>query len=63
MRLKLRMESELFESIRPLFEPKNVGEVSVWLEIRDGKTEIACEKGGKQLKNVPAKLKIGRAHV
>ncbi len=57
MRLKLRMESELFESIRPLFEPKNVGEVSVWLEIRDGKTEIACEKGGKRLKNVPAKLK------
>ena len=27
------------------------------MEIRDGKTEIACEKGGKRLKNVPAKLK------
>lgn len=56
-RLKLRMETRFFESIRGQFEPHEIGEVKVWLEVSQGKTELKCEKGGKVLKSVPAKLK------
>lgn len=56
-RLKLRMETRFFESIREQFEPREIGEVKVWLEVTDGKAELKCEKGGKLLKSVPAKLK------
>ena len=34
------------------------GEVTVWLEMEDGgKCAVICEKNGKQLKSVPAKIK------
>ncbi len=56
-RLKLRMEAKLFENIKDQFEPREIEDVTVWLEVTDGKAELKCQKGGKVLKSVPAKLK------
>ncbi len=57
-RLTLRMETKLLESTRPLLEEKALGEYSVRLAVDgQGRAEILCSKGGKQLKAVPAKLK------
>ena len=57
-RLTLRMESLVVQGMTEYFEPHVVGEVSVWLEMEDGgKCAVICEKNGKQLKSVPAKIK------
>lgn len=56
-RLKLRMEAKMFEDLQSQFVPHDVEDVKMWLEIENGKTSIKCEKNGKMLKNVPAKLK------
>ena len=57
-RLTLRMETKLIDDNRELFEEKQVGDVTVKLVTdENGKTEIICQKGGKALKSIPAKLK------
>lgn len=57
-RLTLRMESLVAQGMTEYFEPHVVGEVSIWLEMEDGgKCAVICEKNGKQLKSVPAKIK------
>ena len=57
-RLTLRMESLVVQGMREYFQPHEVGEVTVWLEMEDGgKCAVICEKNGKQLKSVPAKIK------
>lgn len=58
MRLTLRMESLVVQGMREYFQPHEVGEVTIWLEMEDGgKCAVICEKNGKQLKSVPAKIK------
>ena len=57
-RLTLRMESLVVQGMREYFQPHEVGEETVWLEMEDGgKCAVICEKNGKQLKSVPAKIK------
>ena len=57
-RLTLRMESLVVQGMTEYFQPHEVGEVTVWLEMEDGgKCTVICEKNGKQLKSVPAKIK------
>lgn len=57
-RLTLRMETRLFENIRPLLDWNEVDEIRLKIEIDDdGNAEINYEKGGKALKSVPAKYK------
>ncbi len=57
-RLTLRMETKLFENVKPLLEWNDIDEIRLKLEIdENGKTEILCEKGGKALKSIPAKYK------
>ena len=57
-RLTLRMESLVVQGMREYFQPHEVEEVTVWLEMEDGgKCTVICEKNGKQLKSVPAKIK------
>ena len=57
-RLTLRMESLVVQGMTEYFEPHEVGEVTIWLEMEDGgKCAVICEKNGKQLKSVPAKIK------
>lgn len=57
-RLTLKMETKLTGDSKELFEEKQLDDVTVRLFTDDnGKTEIICTKGGKQLKSVPAKLK------
>ncbi|MBQ2581168.1 MAG: hypothetical protein II574_06025, partial [Ruminococcus sp.] len=52
-RLTLRMETKLFDDIKPLTEPNTMGDVTVRLNVdEDGKAEIICEKGGQALKSV-----------
>ena len=52
------MESLVVQGMREYFQPHEVGEVTVWLEMEDGgKCAVICEKNGKQLKSVPAKIK------
>ena len=58
MRFVLRMESKVTEGLLGFFHPVEVEDVVVYLEaLEDGKVGIVCEKDGKRLKNVPAKLK------
>lgn len=57
-RLTLRMETRLFENVKPLLTWNEVEEIRIKLEIDDnGNTEIICEKGGKALKAIPSKYK------
>lgn len=57
-RLTLRMESLVAQGMTEYFTPHEVGEVSIWLEMEDGgKCNVICEKNGKQLKSIPAKIK------
>ena len=57
-RLTLRMESLMAQDMAEYFKPHEVGEVTIWLEMEDGgKCAVICEKKGKQLKSVPAKIK------
>ena len=57
-RLTLRMETKLFDDIRPLTEPNVIEDITARLAVsEDGRAELICEKGGKALKSVPAKHK------
>ena len=57
-RLTLRMETKLFENIKPLLDWNEVDEIRLKIEIdENGCAEIKCEKGGKVLKSIPAKYK------
>lgn len=57
-RLTLRMETKLFEDIKPLLEWNEVEDIRLRIQIDgNGKAQIKCEKGGKALKSVPAKYK------
>lgn len=57
-RLTLRMENKLIKDNANLFEPKVIEGVSIALSADEhGKTSIVCEKDGKVLKSVPAKIK------
>ena len=52
------MESLVVQGMTEYFRPHEIGEVTVWLEMEDGgKCAVICEKNGKQLKSVPAKIK------
>lgn len=57
-RLTLRMETKLFENVKPLLDWNEIDEIRLKIEIDDnGKAEIICEKKGKVLKSIPAKYK------
>lgn len=57
-RLTLKMESTLFENTKPLLQWNDIEDIRLKIEIdENGKAELLCEKGGKALKSVPAKLK------
>lgn len=58
MRLTLRMETKLVEDNRELFRKKQIGEWNLWLEVDgQGSAAVRCEKDGKLLKSIPAKVK------
>ncbi|SFR80608.1 DUF4132 domain-containing protein [Anaeromicropila populeti] len=58
MRLTLSMETELIKSCENYFEWKELGEVSLRIQVDEfGKSSICCMKKGKALKSVPATLK------
>ena len=58
IRLTLRMEAKLSENRLALLEPRSVEDVLVQLELtEEGGAAIVCEKDGKRLKSVPARLK------
>lgn len=55
-RLTLRMETALFEEIKPLLEWNEIDEIKLKIALdENGKADILCEKGGKSLKSVPSK--------
>ena len=57
-RLTMRMETLMFEDIRRLTEPQPLDDITLRLVIdAQGKCEIECMKGGKELKSIPAKYK------
>ena len=57
-RLTLRMETKLFENIKPLLDWNEVDEIRLKIEIdENGCAEIKYEKGGKVLKSIPTKYK------
>ena len=57
-RLTMRMETMMFDDIRQLTEPQTLEDISIWLAIDElGQCDIACTKGGKELKSIPAKFK------
>lgn len=57
-RLTLRMEAQLMEDNRDLFEPHEVDDVVVWIQVDvRGSASILCEKAGKPIKSIPARLK------
>lgn len=57
-RLTLKMEGKIAEKMKSCFSPKDVEGVTVWLETGEsGKCELICERAGKRLKAVPARLK------
>ncbi len=57
-RLTLRMETRLFENIKPMLDWNEADELRLKIEIDDdGAAEIKYEKNGKALKSVPAKYK------
>ena len=61
-RLTLRMDGQLTESSLPLFDPQPVEDVTLRLEMdAEGGVAIVCEKDGKRLKSVPARLKKNEA--
>ncbi len=58
VRLTWNMEIEKLESIQGYFEPVEVDNIQMWLEISsEGDAEIKVLKDGKKLKNIPARLK------
>lgn len=55
-RLTLRMETALFEEIKPLLDWNEIDEIRLKIALdENGKAEILVEKGGKALKSVPSK--------
>lgn len=57
-RLTMRMETKLFNDIRPLTEPHTLDDITLRLVIDgQGRCDIECIKGGKALKSIPAKYK------
>ena len=57
-RLTMRMETIMFDDIRPLTEPQTLDDITLRLVIDDqGKCDTECTKGGKELKSIPAKYK------
>ena len=64
IRLTLRMEAKLSENRLALLEPRSVEDAVVRLELtEEGSAAIVCEKDGKRLKSVPARLKKNEAIV
>ena len=58
IRLTLRMEGRMAENSLTLFEPITVDDVTVRLDSDPaGNVSLLCEKDGKELKSVPARLK------
>ena len=58
MRFVLNMESVIASELIGYFEPHTVEEAEISLQLaEDGKLTVRCEKAGKTLKSVPAKLK------
>lgn len=56
-RMTWYLESEKFEEIRPLMEPRAIGEVEVWMEMgEEGSAELAISKKGKRQKTLPKAL-------
>lgn len=56
-RMTWYLESEKIEEIRPMMEPREFGEVEVWMEIgEDGQAELAVSKKGKRQKTLPKAL-------
>ncbi|MDO4764801.1 MAG: DUF4132 domain-containing protein [Eubacteriales bacterium] len=57
-RLVWSMETELIDTMKDFFAPKEVEDISIWLQIdENGQSELHYEKAGKSLKSLPAKLK------
>lgn len=57
-RLTMRMEARLVEDRKELFAPHAVGDLTVYLQLdEEGKASIACQKDGKALKSIPARIK------
>jgi hypothetical protein len=57
-RLTLNMETKLVENMKSYFEWQETGEVKLKIEVdENGKPAILCEKNGKMLKSIPAKMK------
>ena len=57
-RLTMRMETMMFDDIRQLTEPQALDDITLRLVIDEqGKCEVECTKGGKELKSIPAKYK------
>lgn len=57
-RLTLNMETKLVETMKSYFDWQEIGEVKLKIEIDEsGKPSVLCEKNGKLLKSIPAKLK------
>lgn len=55
-RLTLKMETKLFDNVKPLLDWNDIDEIRLKLEIDEkGSAQILCEKGGKALKSVPSK--------
>lgn len=58
IRLTWAMESEMISEIKEYFEKKEIGEFKLYIDIDElGQSKVVCEKEGKQLKSLPAKLK------
>lgn len=57
VRLSWMMESEIIKQYEYALNKKEVDDKLLWIEIdENGQNEIVCEKNGKRLKSVPAKL-------
>lgn len=57
-RLTLNMETKLVENMTPYFNWQTAADVQLKIQVgEDGKPAVVCEKNGKSLKSIPAKLK------
>lgn len=57
-RLTLRMETKLVEAMGGYFDWKPLDEIELRILVDEtGKSSLQCQKGGKQLKSIPAKYK------
>ena len=55
-RLTLKMETKLFDNVKPLLDWNDIDEIRLKIEIDEkGGAQILCEKGGKALKSIPSK--------